>query len=316
MSLGRVAVTGGTGFIGPYIVRALREAGWQVRLLVRPGRHRVFEPEIETVEGDLADVTALTRLLDGADVLVHAAGAIKGRSRRDFLTANRDGAHLLAVLAARRPRPPRVVMLSSLAAREPALSDYAFSKAAGEEAFHEQGLSELAILRPAAVYGPGDRETGSWLRAAWGPVLPVPDRPSARLCLIHAADVATAVTALCPRTTPSGTFELCDHRTDGYTWRELAETARACAGGKGRIIAVPPLFLRGAARMISILNFLGIPPAMLTSGKAREILHPDWSSSSTRQPPSSLWKPVWTLRDGLTQTIETLRPATATTAQA
>ncbi len=313
MSVGRVvALTGGTGFIGPYLVRSLTAAGWRVKVLVRPGRQHALAAGVEVIGGDLEDEEALARLLDGADALVHAAGAIKARSPADFLRVNRDGAGRLAKMAAACRYPPRVVVVSSLAARAPHLSDYAFSKAAGEQVFHHLGPDDLAILRPAAVYGPGDRESGSWLRAACGAVLPIPHLPAARLCLIHAADLAAAVVALCPPGAPAGTFELSDHRRDGYGWRELAETARAAAAGHGRILALPPLLLHAAAGVSALVGRLSGRAVMLTPGKAREILHPDWSSSASRQPSPSLWRPVWTLRDGLAQTIATLRLAAAT----
>ncbi len=313
MSVGRVvALTGGTGFIGPYLVRSLAAAGWWVRVLVRPGRQHALAAGIEVIGGDLDDEESLARLLDGADALVHAAGAIKARSPADFLRVNRDGAGRLAKMAAACRYPPRVVVVSSLAARAPHLSDYAFSKAAGEQAFHHHGPDDLAILRPAAVYGPGDRETASWLRAACGAVLPIPHLPAARLCLIHAADLAAAVAALCPPGAPAGTFELSDHRSDGYGWRELAEIARAAAAGRGRIVVVPPVLLHAAAGVSALVGRLSGRAVMLTPGKAREILHPDWSSSASRQPSPSLWRPVWTLHDGLAQTIATLRLAAAT----
>lgn len=312
MSAGRVvALTGGTGFIGPYLVRALTTEGWRVRLLVRPGRQHTFADGIEVIPGDLGDGDALAHLLDGADALVHAAGAIKGRSFADFMDVNCNGARRLAEAAARCPHPLRVVVVSSLAARVPHLSDYAFSKAAGEQAFRDLMPINLAVARPAAVYGPGDRETAAWLRGAWGQLLPIPHLPAARLCLIHAADAAAAVAALCQPGAPRGTFELSDHRTDGYGWRELAETARDAAAGRCRIVAVPPVLLRAAAGVGAILGHLAGRAVMLTPGKAREILHPDWSCHAGRQPHPALWRPVWTLRDGLAQTIETLRPAAA-----
>ncbi|MGE4281806.1 MAG: NAD-dependent epimerase/dehydratase family protein, partial [Magnetospirillum sp.] len=65
MSVGRVvALTGGTGFIGPYLVRSLTAAGWRVKVLVRPGRQHALAAGVEVIGGVLEDEEALARLLD------------------------------------------------------------------------------------------------------------------------------------------------------------------------------------------------------------------------------------------------------------
>ena len=120
-----VAVTGATGFVGPHLVAALARHGWTPRLLVRrlspvpsfPGT------TIELVLGDLEDEAALSRLVDGADAVVHAAGLIKARHTADFLRVNRDGTARLSAASAGK----LFLLLSSLAAREPRLSPITIS---------------------------------------------------------------------------------------------------------------------------------------------------------------------------------------------
>lgn len=297
------AVTGGTGFLGPYIVDALSAGGWRVRLLAH---RRAAAADAETVTGSLFDDEALDRLLADADAVVHAAGLIKARSRSEFLRVNRDGSRRLAVAVMRQPRPPRVVAVSSIAARESRLSAYAESKRAGEEALREAGVTDLAVVRPAAVYGPGDRETAIFLRAVGGPVLPVPRVPGGRVTLIHAADAAAAVAALAAPGMPGGVFELSDRRVDGYAWRELAREILAASGGRARLVEVPRPVFRAAAWLNAAAAAVTGRAAMLGPGKVRELFHRDWSSDGDRQPPPAIWIPRIDLQDGLRQTLRWL----------
>lgn len=297
---GCVALTGGTGFLGPHLVAALRAAGWRVRCLSRSG---VSEAD-ETVRGALADAAALDALLDGADVLVHAAGAIKAADDAGFFAVNRDGSAAIAAAVARQNRQLPVIAVSSLAAREPGLSAYAASKRAGEDA-----LAALAptILRPTAVYGPGDRETAAFFRAARGPLLPVPRAAHARLTLIHAADVARAVAALANAPAPGAFYELTDANPGGIGWRELAALIRTASGGRARIVEIPrPVFAALGICASAAARVFG-RAAMLCPGKVRELFHPDWSSAPERQPPAALWQPRIALADGLADTVRWLR---------
>jgi 2-alkyl-3-oxoalkanoate reductase len=298
---GLVALTGGTGFLGQHIVDRLQASGWRVRLLLRRP-HAVADAE--TVIGALDDAGALDRLLDGADVLVHAAGLIKATGRDQFLQVNRDGSRRLAEAAARQAKPPRVVQISSLAAREPTLSDYAASKRLGEEAF--AGLADRVVVRPTAVYGPGDRETALFFRAARGPLLPIPLAPQARVTMIHADDVADAVAALCPPGPQGQIFELTDSQVSGYSWHELARAMLTIAGNHARILELPAAVFRAIAVLSEGRARLTGKAAMLVSGKVRELFHPDWSSAQDRQPPSSLWRPKIDLHAGFVQTMNWL----------
>ena len=185
-----VALTGATGFLGRRLTPALLSAGWRVRVLVRrappPSLSGPHAPEI--VIGDLADDDALRALNEGAETLIHVAGLIKAVRREDLVRVNVEGARRAALAAP----PGGLILISSLAAREPGLSDYAASKAGGEAAAKGVAGPRLSIVRPPAIYGPGDRETLALFRLAgvspWLPVL-----EGRRMVLAHVDDVVAAI---------------------------------------------------------------------------------------------------------------------------
>jgi len=304
------AVTGGTGFVGRHVVAALIAAGWPVRLLARRDPQlEVGDDPVEVVPGHLHEAAALDALVDGARVVVHAAGAIRARDRRAFLHANRDGTAALAAALQRRAPTARLVVLSSLAARAPHLSAYAFSKAAAEQVFAPAPAGGLVVLRPAAIYGPGDRETLTLFRLAGAPVQPLAGTPRARVGLIHVADVAAAVVALARPRDVAGVFELTDARLDGYAWCEIVEAACVAVGGRFRPWRVPAGLLRLLGRLGDVAAVAGTTPPTLRSGKVREILHEDWRADPARRPPPPVWRPKINLDAGFADTVAWYRAA-------
>jgi nucleoside-diphosphate-sugar epimerase len=303
---GRVAVTGATGFIGRRLVPALSAGGWRVRVLARrPDLGAWGSPAPEIITGSLEDPAALAALVDGADQVIHGAGLIKARDRRAFLATNRDGAAALARAAGDAP----VLQISSLAAREPGLSDYAASKRAGEGAARAILGDRLTILRPPAIYGPGDRETlGLFQLAGASPVMPMPDAASARLALAHVDDVVGQILALIDGPHAPGPFAVGGGDPQGYGWREIFETA-AAAMGRGPLLAPTPAWLiRGAASLSETLGRVRGVPAIFTPGKARELLHPDWSVARDELPPGG-GVACRGLRAGFDQTVAWYRAA-------
>ncbi len=134
-------------------------------------------------------------------------------------------------------------------------------------------------------------------RAARWPLQPVLNGPAARVALIHAADVACAVLAAARPGFPAGTYELTDARTGGYSWAEIVAAACRACGGTPRPDRVPAPLLGLAGLAGDVAAAAGAAP-MLTSGKAREILHPDWGSRAEAQPPASLWRPARDIEEG------------------
>ena len=163
-----VAITGASGFFGRYIVRAFA-TGRLARGFSR-ATHRSSQLaglQLEVVFGDLSDKRALSALVDGADTIVHAAGLIKASSAEAFEAVNVYGTANLARAIEERRVTARVLLVSSMAAREPQLSTYARTKRAAQELLVAvlSPRCDWTIVRPCAIYGPWDRETLTIFRA-------------------------------------------------------------------------------------------------------------------------------------------------------
>ena len=178
---------------------------------------------VDWVLGDLSTRDALEWLVDDADAIIHVAGTISGHSAAAFEIGNVAGT-LAMLAAATAGGVRRFVHVSSLAAREPKLSLYGGSKCRAEELVHSSGL-DWAIVRPPAVYGPGDRETLELFRMAKLGLMMMP--PKGRVSVIHADDFARLLLALAGPAAPSSILiEPDDGKPGGWTHREFAKRAR------------------------------------------------------------------------------------------
>lgn len=309
-----IAVTGATGFLGRRLAPALAATGCGVRVLVRrpPDSPWVgFAPEM--VVGDLDDRASLDRLVLGADVVIHAAGLIKAPDRAAFFAANAGGAERLAAAIDASATPPsrgaRMVLVSSLAARSPELSDYAASKRAGEDAARAVLGERLMAIRPPAIYGPGDRETLALFQlAATSPIMPMPDDASARLALVQVDDVVARLIAAVGDGWGPGVFALSGARPEGYGWREIFTCAATAVDRTPTLAPIPPWLIRGAAGLSEAAGRLRRAPTIFNRGKARELLHRDWSVAPDEQPPgpAAAWLDLPT---GFSRTVAWYRSA-------
>lgn len=314
-----VAVTGATGFIGGRIVERLLQDGWGVRALVR-GAADALEarraPEARgatTVVGSLEDENSLIRLITGACAVVHCAGAVRAPRRDAFDAVNvRGTARLVAAAAAGEPAP-RFVLISSLAAREPHLSAYAASKKAGEDALCAGATGAgWCIIRPPAVYGPGDRMTLALFRQIARGFVCAPAGDGHRFSLLYVDDLAAAVSALLAGPSSGSPWghswagerlELDDGRPGGYSWAEIADIAAGVLGRPVRRVPVgKPVLWAPAAVGSAWARATGRVP-MLTLGKLRELFHRNWVAK--RRPTALLrgWAPHVRFDEGFARTF-------------
>jgi len=310
---GRVAVTGASGFIGRAVVARLRTHGWHVRALLRRSGSEPGRDGIEPVPGSLEDRASLERLVDGADAVVHCAGAVTAPRRAVFAAVNAGGtARLVDVLCA-SAGAPRLVLISSLAARAPQLSDYAASKRQAEEAVRGSDLAApWWILRPPAVYGPGDRMTLPWFRQlAQGWAL-VPAGAGRRFSLLHVSDLADAVQHLLSHGVGAGagaTIELDDGTPGGYSWPDVASIAGRVLDRPVRRVPLPRPLLWPPAAMNRLRATLTGRAAPLTPGKLRELFHDDWVCRPGGHGALDGWTPGIRLEQGFALTLAWYREA-------
>jgi len=307
-----VAVTGATGFIGGHVLRALAEEGIGARALARRLPHNPVTEgtRFEAVLGDLDDAASLRRLVRGTDAVVHLAGAIKARRRADFFRYNAAAVGNLAQALKEENSGARLVYLSSLAAREPGLSSYAASKRAGEQRLAEHRALTWCILRPPAVYGPGDRETLPLFQLASGGLGPVLGKSDSRLSVIDVRDLARAIVRLCLESRGVHvTYEIDDGRIGGYAWREIVESAGRAVGRDVRQMRIPhPAAWTLAA--LGDLSRVGLSAnPMLTREKLREVRHPDWVVSDRRIQEELNWRPIIPIDQGFAEAVSWYRAA-------
>ena len=289
-------VTGATGFVGGHVARALSGEGWHVKALVRHGgnahRLEMRELAVEIVPSDLARRADIANAVAGCDAIVHVAGLVKARTLDDYRQANVRSTEFL-LRAARQSAPEAVfVLVSSQAAAGPAregnpvregdvarpMSSYGVSKREAEEAVEREWTGPWIVLRPAVVYGPGDRGLLPLFRAAARGWVPVPAGRS-RIQVIHAEQAALAIARAAGRSDLAGrTGFLCD--PEPVTIRDFAGTIARLPPRPARLVTIPDGFVRAAALAASVSEIVTRQPRPFNADKAREILAGDWLCDS------------------------------------
>jgi len=297
-----VFITGATGFIGQHFVTTLLEQGYTVRAMVRPGK--VTDERIPTLceqlPVGLTDVDGLTAIVGGCDAVIYCAGSVRGRNPDDFSIANINGVRAMLEALGRVPEAPPLLLVSSLAAGRPQLSDYSFSKHAGEQLLLDRPSLAWTILRPPAVYGPGDREMLPVLKMARRGLLVYAGPADQRLSLLHVDDLARAVLAWLAswQKCLHKIYAIDDGRPNGYDWPAIGE---AVSAGKYRQLKLPRLLLDVTARSnLMLAKIMGYRP-MLTPGKVRELVQTDWLGDNSDFTAATGWKPNLDLHAGAEQ---------------
>lgn len=254
--MARIAVSGGTGFIGRHVVRSLVARGHAVRVLARhPDRLPFPRDHVEVVPGTLADAAALTRLAAGMDTVVHLVGIIAESGDATFTAIHVDGARRMAE-AARAAGAARFIHMSALGARPDApATAYHRSKAAGEVAVRAVGLPTV-ILRPAIIVGP--ESVPITLLARLHRLLPaVPVIGDGRFPMqpIWVGDVAEGFARAAAGEVPAGTYEI--GGPDRVTYAEFVRAIGAAIGRPRPIVHLPLDVVRLLARGFDLL-----PPAL------------------------------------------------------
>jgi uncharacterized protein YbjT (DUF2867 family) len=235
-----VLVTGGTGFVGPHVVHALRARNTQVRALVRdPSRGtRLAAWGVELAVGDVTDPASLRAACAGVDAVVHLVAIIKGRPA-EFERVMAQGTRNV-VAAAQEAGVRRFVLASALGLDERSKDavPYFAAKWEMERAVQESGL-EHVIFRPSFVFGRDGGILPTFIRLArFAPVTPIVGPGTQRLQPIWIEDLAEYYThALTEQAAANRTFEL--GGPDAVTWNEFWERLKRVLGSRRPSVHVP-----------------------------------------------------------------------------
>jgi nucleoside-diphosphate-sugar epimerase len=292
----RVAVTGGTGFIGRRVVRALRERGHEVVCVVRrPEKANELSALGATlVQGDILDRQSLDRAFAGCEGVMHLAASyevgVVGKRADAALAQNLDGTRN-ALFAARDASATRIVYTSSIVAfgntggvvfteanlparaahPHPHPTRYSLSKARAHlevvEPLMKAGVPIIAVM-PGAVLGPRDHSNFHLVFKFMADGLPVPVGRSAYTVVRLDDCVAGHLLAL-ERGVPGQSYLLTN---ENLLLHEFASRAAAASGVPAKVVLLPDWLLEFNARLFWLLERLLPVPSWLSSEAARSML--------------------------------------------
>jgi NADH dehydrogenase len=245
-----VLVTGGTGFVGPHVVHALRARDIPVRALVRkPARaSRLAAWGAELAGGDVTDRASLHAACEGVDAVVHLVAIIRG-GPADFERVMVEGTRNV-VAAAQEAGARRFVLASALGLDERTKDavPYFAAKWQMERAVKESGV-EHVILRPSFVFGRDGGVLPTFIRLArYAPVTPIVGPGTQRLQPIWVEDVAQYYAhAIEEQAAANRTFEL--GGPDAVSWNEFWERLKRVLGVRRPSVHVPFGAMRAQATL-------------------------------------------------------------------
>lgn len=317
-------VTGANGFVGSHLADVLHEAGAPLRLLVRKGgNHRVLERfRDQLVFGDVRQPGSLLEAVRGTEVVYHVAGITSAARNGDFYRVNADGvAAVVAACRAARPRPRRLVLVSSLAAAGPSpdgrplteeaptrpVNHYGRSKLEGERRAMEAASDlEVVIARPPAVYGPRDRDILLFFRCVERGLLPLLGPSGQLLSLIHVADLAHGLHALGDAPEARGRVYFLTGPAD-TTLRGFADAIARAVGRHYRTIPIPRPVRWAVGCAGELAGWLWGSARLPTRDRFRMLEQPAWVCSSDRAAREIGFRPRWGPLEGAADTARWYR---------
>jgi len=310
----RILLTGGTGFVGRHLARAL--AGRTELSCMARARSRtdLLPPDTRVFQVDIAGGQGIDAAMAGQDCLIHLAATLFSTSWRNYL---RDAALLTQRLgsAARRAGIQRIVVVSSLAAtgpsaQSPGVSDdalpapvsaYGWSKYLAELSFAREldARARLVVLRPPIIYGPGDTGLLPYFKSAKLGLVMTPYGPFP-VSAVHVRDAVQGILC-CLKPEARGVY----HINDGaeHTMASLGRAMAAACGRKALVLPLPRPVLAVSAALAGLAACLGLPPASWNMDKYRESCAEGWLCSATRITAELGYAPSMLLRKGIADAV-------------
>ncbi|HYP61161.1 MAG TPA: complex I NDUFA9 subunit family protein [Thermomicrobiales bacterium] len=254
--MARILITGGTGFVGSEIRKALADR--ELRLLVRDPSSVRDAGAAELVRGDVLDPASLEPAMAGVDAVIHLVAIIEESGDKTFDLVIRQGSENV-VTAARNAGVRRLVHMSALGAQPNPAYPYLNAKWGAEQAVRQSGL-EWTIIRPSVIFGPRDgfvNVLAGLIRRA--PIIPVVGSGESKFQPVAVGEVAAVYRAVLDDPTAIGqTYELGGGET--YSYEEMLDVIAAQLGKRKPKLHLPVGLMRTVVALSSPLPKSLRPP--------------------------------------------------------
>ncbi|MGI9239004.1 MAG: NAD(P)H-binding protein [Woeseiaceae bacterium] len=290
----RVAIVGGTGFVGGYLTRALIEAGHEPSLLVRAGSESKLDANVSTTVGDLSSAEALRSAMQGCSAAIYNVGILREFPSRGITFEDLQYQGLVnTVEAAKAEGVDRLLLMSANGVKRPG-TPYQESKYRAEE-YAFQSRLDVTVMRPSVIFGDpqGKMEFATQLyKDMIKPPFPAvgffsglsPKKGAIVMSPVHIEDVANAfIAALQDDSTIGKTYSL--GGPEVLTWNEMLRRIGEATGRRKWILPMPILVMRIAATLFDRLPFFPVTRGQLTMLEEGNTAQPEFLKHLTGREP-------------------------------
>jgi dihydroflavonol-4-reductase len=318
----KIAITGGTGFVGSHVVELLLGRGDEVNCLVLPSEGRLWlEPysgdkRLRFFEGSVTDRASLGSFVEGCDAIVNVAGLTRAKTEEQFVAVNAGGAVNLVEAALALPDGPRhIVSMSSLAASGPCpdgrcldedepqrpLTPYGRSKVALENALRAyEGRMNCTFIRAPGVYGPRDRDFLQYYKLVMRGLRLIAG-PRNVTSLVYVKTLARAIVSCVLNPAAYGeAFFIADEGE--YDWDDISAMIERALGKKTRRVAVPGWAVAVVAFFAEAAKPFTKRPPLLGKHKLLEMRQPRWVVSTDKARRLLGFEPLASTAEALAET--------------
>lgn len=261
-----VLVTGGTGFTGAVLVRRLCELGCTVKVVARASSNRapLSDLPVQWISGDVYDASVIEPAVEGVNYIFHVAAAYREAKISDeiYSLVHVESTKILANAALKNPNFKRFLHVSTVGVlghidNPPADEStpynpgdvYQETKTVAETwiiDFSKKTGLPITIVRPAAIYGPGDRRLLKVFKMAKLPVIPVIGFSKGLYHLIHVEDLVAFMMLSARHNQTLGEIYICGN-PEAISIKGIIEVIADTIANKPRYIRVPawPFFMLG-----------------------------------------------------------------------